>query len=144
MSWTAFFIVFPIGLLLLVGGLLLYLDVWRGFLLFSAFSRGELGVGAPYFGVFLVAISIEGVTSPPGEMSGPGALLVLLGAACLLPALLSAVWLPRFLLPRWLRQMRDLERYRRRMRSGKIPWAGKAVFSQSYLEAPAPKSGHAA
>lgn len=144
MSWTAFFIVFPIGLLLLVGGLLLYLDVWRGFLLFSFFSRGELGVGAPYFGVFLIAISVDGVTGPPGEMTGPGALLVLLGIACLLPALLSAFWLPRFLLPRWLRQMRDLERYRRRMRSGKIPWAGKAVYSQSYLEAAAPGAGHGA
>lgn len=140
MSWTAFFIVFPIGLVLLVGGLLLYLDVWRGFLLLSAFSRGEMGVGATYFGVFLVAISVEGVTSPPGGMSGPGMLLVLLGAACLLPALLSAVWLPRFLLPRWLRRMRDLERYRRRMRSGKIPWAGKAIYSEYYLQTAG--SGH--
>lgn len=141
MSWSAFFIVFPIGLVLLVGGLLLYLDIWRGFLILSAFSRGEMGVGATYLGAFLVAVSIEGVTSPPGEMSGPGALLVLLGAACLLPAFLSAFWLPRFLLPRWLRQIRDLERYRRRMRSGKIPWAGKAIYSQSYLEAPGSRHG---
>ena len=144
MGWSAFLIVFSIGLVFLVGGLLLYLDVWRGFLLLSALSRGELGVGATYFGAFLVAVGIAGATSPPGQMSGPGALLVLLGAACLLPALLSFVWLPRFLLPRWLRQMRDLERYRRRMRSGKIPWAGKAVYSQSYLESPARETRHGA
>jgi hypothetical protein len=89
---------------LAIGGMLAYRGVWR------SWALRPLGYGTGFMLLYL-AIAIGGIQVSALIMSLGGAawlaaVFLALGTASLILAVVSLVWLPRFLTPAWFRSVR--------------------------------------
>ncbi|SDT32060.1 hypothetical protein SAMN04489834_3427 [Microterricola viridarii] len=93
------------GFLFILAGTLAYTGRWKGW----AFARPVLsygiGFGCLYMGIAVV-LGWTAATVLPDSMNILFIILVSISGALVLLTLISQWWLPRFLQPRWFRELR--------------------------------------
>lgn len=91
------------AVLLCLGGILAYAGVWRSW----ALSPLGYGVGFMllYVGIALFTIQIAGVLLDAGAL-WLGIFFYLIAVVSMITAVVSMLWLPRFLTPEWFNQVR--------------------------------------
>lgn len=100
MSWVTG--IFAVALA--IGGILAYRGMWR------SWASRPLGYGVGFMLLYL-AIAIGGVQASELVLSLGGAkwlaaVFLFFGIASLILAVVSMIWLPKFLTPAWFRQVR--------------------------------------
>lgn len=94
------------GLVLLISGILAYTGRYRSWLVLKSFLPGWPGLAGGYIGamVLLAMFAVPVLDVLPAPLSF---LLAVLLFACLLIGIIGMFWLPRFLLPPWIREQQD-------------------------------------
>ncbi|MFC7400858.1 hypothetical protein [Citricoccus sp. GCM10030269] len=101
-----FAIAVGLGVLLVASGVLAYTGHYKGWLMLKSFLPGWPGLAGGYIGVMIllaVFLPLVGDAMPP--------LLFLVFAAVLFVSMLIGIigmfWMPRFLLPQWVKETQD-------------------------------------
>lgn len=101
-----FAIAVGLGVLLVVSGILAYTGKYKGWLMLKSFLPGWPGLAGGFIGVMILLA----VFMPLAGDALPPVLFLLLAAVLFCSMLLGIVgmfWLPRFLLPGWIREQQE-------------------------------------
>lgn len=101
-DWALLAIMFPWGLLLFTGGLLLYRKKFVGLLILDESFPGKPSLACTYLGAWLMLLSVWGVVTFNGALAGPYGLLTF---ACQGIGMLGWLWMPKFLQPKWMKEV---------------------------------------
>ena len=101
--WALFAILFPVGLLLFTGGVLLYRRKFVGLIVLDSFLTGKPSLACTYLGVWLMLMSVGHfvLETEVDALIVPYGLLAL---GCLAIGVIGWLWMPRFLQPRWMKK----------------------------------------
>ena len=99
--WAFFAIVFPFGLLLFVGGILVYRKIFVGMIVLDGFFPGKPSLASTYLGAWMMLMSALHFVPDNEAVFVPYALLLF---TCQGIGMLGWLWLPKFLQPAWMKE----------------------------------------
>ncbi|MCQ1949331.1 MULTISPECIES: hypothetical protein [Arthrobacter] len=100
--WAFFAIVFPFGLLLFVGGILVYRKIFVGMIVLDGFFPGKPSLASTYLGAWLMLVSALHFVPDNEAVSVPYTLLMF---ACQGIGMLGWLWMPKFMQPEWMKEV---------------------------------------
>ena len=100
-EWALFAIIFPWGLLLFAGGILLYRKIFVGLIVLDSFLPGKPSLACTYLGAWLMLLSASDFVPEIEAVSVPYTLLMF---ACQGIGMLGWLWMPKFLQPEWMKE----------------------------------------
>ena len=106
-DWGLFAVMFPFGLLLLVGGLLVYRKKFVYLVVLDERFPGKPSLACTFLGMWLMLLPASGFR----EITAHEAIFVpyaLLTFVCQGIGILGWLWMPKFMQPRWMKEFDQL------------------------------------
>ncbi|PPB50967.1 hypothetical protein C4K88_03675 [Arthrobacter pityocampae] len=105
MSFVLLFTVFPLGLFLTWASLSMIRQKWMYLMVVDGFMPGRPSLAMLPIGILMLSSPFTGLlTGVPQPWSGLVGLFIM---ACLVFGLLGCFYVPRFLQPRWMKELED-------------------------------------